>query len=88
MGYDFVFFHQIRKIFAIISYHYQNQTDKPEGISKVAWDKRCKGWDDAIDSDYIPAHHGFGINLYDVEYIFSCLISRTKKSIFQQRNVC
>ena len=57
MGYDFVFIHQIRKIFAIISYHYQNQTDKPEGISKAAWDKRCRDWDDVIDPDYIPAHN-------------------------------
>lgn len=82
MGYDFVFFHQIRKIFAIISYHYQNQTDKPEGISKAAWDKRCKDWDDAIDSDYIPAHHGFGINLYDVEYIFPVFDFKNKKINF------
>ena len=61
-------------------YHYQNQTDKPEGISKAAWNKRCKDWDDAIGPDYIPAHHGFGVNLYDVEYIFPT-------SDFKNRNI-
>lgn len=36
--------------FDIEEYHYQNQTDQPEGISDEAWSARGKFWDDAVGS--------------------------------------
>ena len=46
-------------------YHYQNQTDRPENISKKSWDIRKKVWDNAIGPDYIPINHGFEYTLVD-----------------------
>lgn len=48
-------------------YHYQNQTDKPDEISKKAWDRRRDDWDKAIGPDYIPINHGLSITLLDPE---------------------
>ena len=54
-------------------YHYQDQTDKPDKISRRTWKQREKDWDKAIGPDYIPAHHGFCVDLYDSTYIMPSL---------------
>jgi len=51
-------------------YHYQNQCDKPEDISDEEWDKRKNDWDKAIGPDYIPAKHGFAVELFNKEWDF------------------
>lgn len=52
-------------------YHYQNQTDRPEEISKSAWERRALNWDIAIGPDYVPCNHGISvqfINKSDIEF--------------------
>lgn len=48
-------------------YHYQNQTDRPESISRYAWNRRRDDWDKAIGPDYIPINHGISVTLFDAE---------------------
>lgn len=50
-------------------YHYQNQTDRPNNISKEAWSLREKDWDKAIGPDYIPCQHGFSVSLFNTDNI-------------------
>ena len=40
-------------------YHYQNQTDIPEGISEKEYEERRKAWDSVLGADGVPALHGF-----------------------------
>lgn len=47
----------------LLDYHYQNQTDRPENISKTEWNKRDNDWNKAIGPDYIPSQHGFQVSL-------------------------
>jgi len=44
-------------------YHYQNQTDRPEGITAAEYRQRDKDWEKAIGPDYIPINHGLGFTL-------------------------
>jgi hypothetical protein len=48
---------EIPKIF--IEYHYQNQTDQPEGISDEEWEQRRKDWDEIYDKYISPSEAGF-----------------------------
>ena len=50
-------------------YHYQNQCDKPDDISDKEWDKRESDWNTAIGPDYIPANHGWQVQLFNTENI-------------------
>ena len=50
-------------------YHYQDQSERPDSISKEMWHLRERDWDVAIGPDYIPAQHGFVANLFDTENI-------------------
>ena len=50
-------------------YHYQNQCDKPDDISDEEWDKRESDWNDAIGPDYIPANHGWQVQLFNTKNI-------------------
>lgn len=50
-------------------YHYQNQCDKPDDISDEEWDKRESDWNDAIGPDYIPANHGWQVQLFNPENV-------------------
>lgn len=50
-------------------YHYQNQCDKPDNISDKEWDKRESDWNTAIGQDYIPANHGWQVQLFNTENI-------------------
>lgn len=55
----------------VLDYHYQNQCDRPEGISKQSYERRRANWDIAIGPDYIPINHGFSvqfINPDDMKY--------------------
>lgn len=42
----------------IKEYHYQNQTDKPRGISEKNWDQRKRDWDKALGYD-VPINRGY-----------------------------
>ncbi len=46
-------------------YHYQNQTDMPDGMTKQRWKTREKTWDRIIGPDYIPVNHGFEVQILD-----------------------
>ena len=50
-------------------WHFQNQTDRPEGISEEEWNAREKSWDKMIGPDYIPARHGVKVELTDFDRI-------------------
>ena len=54
-------------------YHYQNQCDKPEDIPDKAWKERKNDWDKAIGPDYIPANHGFSVELFNKEWGFGII---------------
>ena len=54
-------------------YHYQNQCDKPEEISDEEWNKRENDWDKAIGPDYVPAKHGFLVELFNTEWDFGII---------------
>lgn len=47
----------------IQEYHYQNQSDRLECISKEKWNIRKTDWEKAIGPDYIPKYHGFSVSL-------------------------
>jgi hypothetical protein len=40
-------------------FHYQNHTDRPDGISEKDWDNREKVWDDIFGICNTPAQSGF-----------------------------
>lgn len=42
----------------IKEYHYQNQTDKPRGISEKKWEQRKRDWDKALGYD-VPVNRGY-----------------------------
>lgn len=44
-------------------YHYQNQTDMPDGMTKQKWKTREKTWDRILGPDYIPINHGFEVEI-------------------------
>ena len=44
-------------------YHYQNQTDMPDGMTEQRWKTREKTWDRIIGPDYIPVNHGFEVEI-------------------------
>ncbi len=44
-------------------YHYQNQTDMPDGMTKQRWKTREKTWDRILGPDYIPVNHGFEVEI-------------------------
>ena len=50
----------------IKDYHYQNQTDRPETISRKSWKTREKDWEEAI-IDYVPGNHGFTVELVNTQ---------------------
>lgn len=50
----------------IFDYHYQNQSEQPEGISDEEWEKRYIDWKTALP-EWIPAKNGFGVSLFFAE---------------------
>ena len=62
-------------------YHYQNQCDKPDDISDKEWDKRESDWNDAIGTDYIPANHGWQVQLFNTETILPIFNPKRIKTI-------
>lgn len=54
----------IEEILPVSDYHYQNQTDRPENISKSQWKTRAKDWEEAIGPDYTPINHGIVMELH------------------------
>lgn len=50
-------------------YHYQTQCPKPDNISDEEWNIRASDWADAIGPDYIPANHGWQVQLFNIETI-------------------
>lgn len=65
----------------LIDYHYQNQTDRPEGISENLWNLREKDWDKAIGPDYIPKQHGFTVDLFDTDNIMPIFVPSKVKPV-------
>lgn len=53
----------------IEDYHYQNQTDFPEGISKKDWEIREQDWDKALKNYDIPSLNGFSATIVPETYI-------------------
>lgn len=81
---------ELRKAFAtmpeIEEYHYQDQSDKPERISKKAWDKRRDDWQAALGGDGwgIPLEHGFNFTPYSERRLsFFMLDDERKKEILK-----
>lgn len=56
-----------REKYELEDYHYQNQTDRPNNISKADWNKRCKDWDIAMPSG-IPSKDGMVIKFNFTDY--------------------
>ncbi len=55
---------EFRKKYLFEDYHYQNQTDKPDNVSKSEWNKRERDWDKAMPSG-IPSVDGICIKIID-----------------------
>lgn len=83
-----IYLNSILELDYLLDYHYQNQTDKPEDISDLDWARRYQDWDLAIGSDYIPANHGFSINLLSTNFnknlmvYFNELLKNPDKSLW------
>lgn len=60
--------------YGIRDYHYQNQTDRPDGISEAEWDKRRDEWDVIMPSG-IPSKDGLAARVLD-EMRFMLEVSR------------
>ena len=58
-----------RKSYGLEDYHYQDQTDRPDGISKEDWKQREADWDKAMPS-WIPANDGIVIEMLNSERLF------------------
>lgn len=65
----------IETLMPVKDYHYQNQTDRPFGISEKEWNRRCTDWDNVIGPDYIPANHGFSVKLCNPNLFSSEIVS-------------
>ena len=52
----------------IEDYHYQNQTDKPEKISKEEWEMRYQDWKTAMPT-WIPEEFGFSVKLFSENWL-------------------
>ena len=64
-------------------YHYQNQTDRAEGISEEEWEKREKDWEMALEHSNIPEKSGFVIHFFnEVTDIFE-FFSELKENNFK-----
>lgn len=50
-------------------YHYQTQCPKPDNISDEEWNIRASDWTDAIGPNFIPANHGWQVQLFNTETI-------------------
>ena len=69
----------------IADYHYQNQTDRPDGISAAEWKRRAKDWDKAIGPDYIPLNHGMEFTLLDYNNVEEdILMIKSEKYIYKK----
>ena len=59
-----------RKYKKFSDYHYQNQVDKPKGITNKQWDEREKVWDDIFKDRNLPSAAGmcydFGNDIIDI----------------------
>lgn len=62
-------------------YHYQNQTDMPDGMTKQRWKIREKTWDRILGPDYIPINHGFEVEILNY-YSSSTEVKILKDTIF------
>lgn len=51
--------------YEVEDYHYQNQTDKPDGVSESEWDERERYWDEVMPSG-IPSTDGMVVDICDV----------------------
>ena len=74
----------LRKGF-LLDYHYQNSCDKPDSISKEEWQQRAVDWKKAIEPDYIPGNHGFGVNLFPYEIPFMLFESDVAVSVNKEK---
>lgn len=64
-------------------FHYQNSTDRPEGISEEAWEARRNTWDEVLPGRTAPCEVGFsyevvtwhdlGTGFYCMDRIKACL---------------
>lgn len=58
-----------RKSYGLEDYHYQDQTDRPDNISKEDWKQREADWDKAMPS-WIPANDGIVIEILNSERLY------------------
>lgn len=42
-------------------YHYQNQTERPDGVTEASWQDRRESWHDLIEADLTPSEAGLMI---------------------------
>lgn len=53
-----------RRMPGVREYAYWNNIDRPEGLSRAAWERRSRNWDEAMGPSGVPAHRGFTITCH------------------------
>ena len=66
----------------LYDWHYQDQTDRPEGVGKSEWNKRRQDWEEAIGPDYVPARHGLTSDLHNTDELWDIFFDEVKPDSF------
>ena len=62
-------------------YHYQDQTDMPDDLTRAQWNQRRDMWEKAIGPSYLPADHCFIFRLCSSEVYPMFFGGRLKKKV-------
>lgn len=70
-----------RRMPGVREYAYWNNIDRPEGLSRAAWERRSRNWDEAMGPSGVPAQRGFTITCHgDLGFQRSEAVSRAVPS--------
>lgn len=61
-------------------WHYQDQSDEPEDVSKQEWKQREKYWDRVFKQHDIPSYAGFSFQLDDISKVLMNIMSRKRQA--------
>jgi hypothetical protein len=56
---------RLEKKGVLTDYHYQNSTDRPDGVSNKEWREREKVWDEIFKNHGKPSQAGFSIDFHE-----------------------
>ncbi len=68
------FLYENASTYGMADYHYQDQTDRPAGITKEQWSARHKTWKRLIGPDFVPINHGIPVEIYIRDNAYDLII--------------